>query len=80
MFEFKTLKWSVQAPPSAPGDKCIVLNQAAAICRYRELSHEWMQCRIAPQPLRLAPVNSLRYHPSAIIDEDQKCQSASKKV
>lgn len=24
MFEFKTLKWSVQAPPSAPGDKCIV--------------------------------------------------------
>ena len=25
MFEFKTLKWSVQAPPNAPGDKCIGL-------------------------------------------------------
>ena len=25
MFEFKTLKWSVQAPPSTPEDKCIGL-------------------------------------------------------
>ena len=62
----------------APGT--IPLNQAATICRCRKLRRERMQCRIAPRPLGLAPVNSLRYHSHAITDEDPERQSASKKI
>ena len=54
------------------------LHQAAAICRCHKNRHEQVPCCVAPPICRLARLVALRYHSSAIIDEDQKSIGATR--